>query len=293
MQILRDALYQSKAADSTPYNSGDHVICVSHTLVINLSLPVIDPTGLTSGMNLGSWHLGGKLRDGGICLFPQHLKSGPMTLGTIRKLVDKLLEHGCETCGSVPAHFVDRASNDPGDGILTFNYVHSPFCTENCLTEGLMGNGNKTTAAVPTLNVDQSVSASIPAITAIPLKKEPSNDDASMTDEESDGPSASDQIGSRSWKNTARAIDAEEDDRTLVKRQTRVDKRRASKRNAVHPSFPIDTAKQDTTRSENHATRENAERKRAAAEMTPTMEERELNSRSRSAKFAELAPKRN
>jgi len=37
----------------------------------------------------------------------------------IKELADALLKHGCTTCGSVPVHFVDEGSNDPGQGILT------------------------------------------------------------------------------------------------------------------------------------------------------------------------------
>lgn len=166
MQILRDALYESKAPESTPYNNGDHVLCISNTLTINLSIPIIDPTGLTSGLNLGSWHLGGRIKDGGICLFPQYMKNGPLTLGMIRKLADKLLEHGCETCGSVPIHFVDKGSNDPGDGILTFNYVRHTYCTENCLNDrlGLESSNNKTTPVRP--RMARRLLADVPADTA-------------------------------------------------------------------------------------------------------------------------------
>ncbi len=297
-QILRDALYQSKAPDSTPYNSGDHVICVSNTLTINLTLPIIDPTGLTSGMNLGSWHLGGNIKDGGICLFPQYLKSGPLTLGMIRKLVDKVLEHGCETCGSVPIHFVDQGSNDPGDGILTFNYVRHPYCTENCLTDGLVANGNKTAAAAKP-RMAQRMLASVPLGTAAAIGSDPPN--ASVTRKvpavigipasamataaaaaQSDSPRAA--LSARSNVPTVAA-----DDEKTLKRKARIEKQRAANRNVLTAPFQANTAKKDTEKRENHATRENAERKRAASEMVK--EKRGLNSRS--AKFADLAPRRN
>ena len=45
-------------------------------------------------------------------------------------------------------HFVDQGSNDPGDGILTFNFVRHPYCTGNCLTDGLVV-GSNVTATVP------------------------------------------------------------------------------------------------------------------------------------------------
>jgi hypothetical protein len=69
----------------------------------------------------------------GICVFPQNLQV-PLTLGKIKPLADALLKHGCNTCGSVPVHFVDEDSNDPSEGILTFNYVGSPYCVETCIS---------------------------------------------------------------------------------------------------------------------------------------------------------------
>ena len=57
-----------------------------------------------------------------------------MDLATIRPLTDALLEHGCSTCGSVPLHYVDEKSNDPKDGILTFNYVKNPDCIGTCMS---------------------------------------------------------------------------------------------------------------------------------------------------------------
>ena len=37
--------------------------------------------------------------------------------------------------GSVPIHFADRGSNDPKDGILTFNYVRNPDCVGECISD--------------------------------------------------------------------------------------------------------------------------------------------------------------
>ena len=64
-----------------------------------------------------------------------------MSLEQIRPLTDAVLEHGCSTCGSVPIHFVDQGSNDPGAGILTFNYVENPFCNGGCISD--TGSGSK------------------------------------------------------------------------------------------------------------------------------------------------------
>ena len=355
MQILRDALYQSKAPDSTPYNGGDHVICVSNTLTINLSLPIIDPTGLTSGSALGSWHLGGKIKDGGICLFPQGLKNGPLTLGMIRKLVDKLLEHGCETCGSVPIHFVDQGSNDPDDGILTFNYVRHPYCTENCLTDGLVANSNATTAAAAAAEkpkIARRMLASAPSGTATAVRN--NSPEAALlrrdvpvavgipgTAAQSDSPKAAfierslnatlarriinDTLSERSlsttlaersinvtlaersinatlagrsiratvtdergsWNGTATTTDVEK--QRALKRQTNVEKQRAARRNAILSPFQAHSAEGKATGNEKRATRENAQKKRAVAGIA----EQKKDLSSSSAKFADLAPRRN
>lgn len=66
-------------------------------------------------------------------MFAQHLKK-PLTLGEIRPLMDAILKHDCNTCGSVPVDFVSEGSNDPSDGILTINYVGHPFCVGDCIS---------------------------------------------------------------------------------------------------------------------------------------------------------------
>ena len=146
MQVLRDAVWQSTASNDTAYVNGDHVICVAEKQPITLTGTATYNTPQTeggSGSLAGSFGLAGGLNTGGICLFPQYMADGAsLTLSQIRPLMDKLLEHGCGTCGSVPIHFVDQGSNDPKDGILTFNYVKNPYCTEKCLS----GTGGAPTA---------------------------------------------------------------------------------------------------------------------------------------------------
>ena len=141
MQVLRDAVWQSNKPSSTLYNSGDHIICVASnqpvTLTGSYTWTGVNPEEPTAGSSgpTGSFSLSGNIAEGGICLFAQNLKQGPLTLSGVRLLVDKLLEHGCGTCGSVPVHFVDQnGNNDPSDGILTFNYVAHPYCTGNCIS---------------------------------------------------------------------------------------------------------------------------------------------------------------
>jgi len=130
-QGLRDGIWSSTLSNDTQYNSGDHVICISESLDITISAGVdesVGDTSVTVGLSASV-----KIGTGGICVFPQNLQV-PLTLGEIKPLADALLKHGCSTCGSVPVHFVDEGSNDPSEGILTFNYVGSPYCIDNCIS---------------------------------------------------------------------------------------------------------------------------------------------------------------
>ncbi|KAI1828429.1 hypothetical protein F4861DRAFT_534850 [Xylaria intraflava] len=130
LQLWHDTLWSTDLdAASTIYNDGDHVVCVGTNVGVTVSSSVSGNFGGATG-TIGlssSAHLG----TGGVCLFPQ---GASLNLGEIRDLVDALGEHGCATCGSVPIHFVDEGSNDPSSGILTSNYVSSPFCDGNCIT---------------------------------------------------------------------------------------------------------------------------------------------------------------
>ena len=128
IQTLRDVVYATSLPDNTVYNSGDHIVCVSQSTKITIS-PTF--TGQIGGFSAGtSIGLSGSIDSGGICLFPQ---GASLTLGSIKPLTDAILDHKCSTCGSVPIHFVDKGSNDPSAGILTFNYVAAPTCDRNCI----------------------------------------------------------------------------------------------------------------------------------------------------------------
>ncbi|KAG8531285.1 uncharacterized protein KY384_003997 [Bacidia gigantensis] len=138
VQIFRDAVYAAQIPDDTHYNDGDHILCISQTESLTISAGV---EGGAKGVT-GSFSLSGSLAvgAGGICLFPQGTQSG-LALSEIRTLADKVLEHGCSTCGSVPR---DWEQNDPKDGILTFNYVENPFCDGNCISDTGNSKGNPT-----------------------------------------------------------------------------------------------------------------------------------------------------
>ena len=129
IQLLRDIIYASSTSNNTAYASGDHVICLSQSQNITFDLG-LEIDGISGGVELSA-----NSPEGGICLFPQYLTAANLNLGQIKPLVDAILEHGCGTCGSVPVQFVDEGSNDPDEGILTFNYVESPYCVGECISD--------------------------------------------------------------------------------------------------------------------------------------------------------------
>ena len=141
-QVLRDAVWASSKPNSTSYKSGDHIICVSQSQTLTLGGSVAGAAGEAPlvGTATGTFSLSGSIAEGGICLFPQ---GASLTLGQIRPLTDKVLEHGCHTCGSVPIHFVDQGSNDPKAGILTFNYVSNPYCVGECISDNETTSQNR------------------------------------------------------------------------------------------------------------------------------------------------------
>ena len=136
-QVLRDAVWDSPKPNSTTYSNGQHVICVTQFSQLSLtnSLSKGESADGASSEQETSFGLTGAIGGGGICLFPQYMADGAvLDLGSIRELNDAILEHGCGTCGSVPIHEVDEGSNDPKDGILTFNYVGNPDCVGDCIS---------------------------------------------------------------------------------------------------------------------------------------------------------------
>ena len=134
-QVLRDAVWASPKPNTTLYPSGSHIICVSVAQPVTLSTSLEPDLESDSGepdTATSTFKISGEIGLGGICLFPQ---GANLTLGVVRPLVDAVLEHGCHTCGSVPIHFVDERSNNPDEGILTFNYVKNPYCVGQCISD--------------------------------------------------------------------------------------------------------------------------------------------------------------
>lgn len=129
IQILRDVILASNKSNRTTYASGDHIISLSQSRTITFDAG-LEIDGISGGIGLSI-----NSAQGGICLFPQYLTVATLNLGQIRSLVDAILEHGCGTCGSVSIHYVDEGSNDPSVGNLTFNYVKSPFCIGECISD--------------------------------------------------------------------------------------------------------------------------------------------------------------
>ncbi|KAK5735381.1 hypothetical protein LTR17_008233 [Elasticomyces elasticus] len=169
IQGLRNGIRHSTLDNSTIYQSGDHVICVGSDLKINFNLGAGYSGGGASVTTGVSW--GGKVLTGGICVFPQNLES-PLTLGEIKQLADALLKHQCKSCGSIPVHYVDEGNNDPGQGILTVNYVNDPLCIENCISaandnDGSSSNNAAATAGTSTTSASTaSSSASVASATS-------------------------------------------------------------------------------------------------------------------------------
>lgn len=159
MQLLRDAVWRTTLPSNTTYNSGEHIICVAENQPIVLNPSTTIAAGPEGGVSpSGSFSLSGSIKTGGICLFAQGNLKTPLTLKIIRPLLDRLLEHGCETCGSIPVHAIDQNSNDPADGILTFNYVEHPYCTERCISDD---GGNSTNPSASAGNPPQKKRAII------------------------------------------------------------------------------------------------------------------------------------
>ncbi|KAJ2981449.1 hypothetical protein NQ176_g2014 [Zarea fungicola] len=66
----------------------------------------------------------------GKCAFLQG--TGGITGDLIKTLVQDIVNHGCDKCGSVPVFF-NAGDNDPNThGILTINFVNSPGCNGLC-----------------------------------------------------------------------------------------------------------------------------------------------------------------
>lgn len=95
--------------------------------------------GRINSIDSGHWYNNGNYivceRDnggGGICAFLQG--TGGMPGSSIGGLLDALIQHGCEKCGSVPLWLPANGDNNPNDhGILTVNYVNDARgCSDLC-----------------------------------------------------------------------------------------------------------------------------------------------------------------
>lgn len=135
IQVLRNALNHTTLPDSTSYGNGEHLVCVGNTIPISLSI----------GSPFVSVMLGGGIPVGGIFAFPQSLPAGStLILAQIKTLADDVLQHGCNTCGSVPIKFPNNQDVDIV-GELTCNFVsQGKFeCDGNCIS----GQSNSNTGS--------------------------------------------------------------------------------------------------------------------------------------------------
>jgi len=100
-QNVANALRQkivAQVSDSHQYQNGDHIACVQ-----------------------GEVRIGQFTAYGSICAFLQG--TGGIPGNEIKTLAQRIVEHGCKGCGSVPVYF-DKGDNDVNShGELTFNYV--------------------------------------------------------------------------------------------------------------------------------------------------------------------------
>lgn len=138
MQGLHDAIYHADKPGSTEYFEKDYVICVGSS--ISLDIPVF-------GRRL-PLTIGGAIPIGGICVFPEKLNGGSVTLERVKTLADALLDSHCYTCGIIPINWpTDTNDHDP---VLKFDFVSHPECTGNCITSDDIVVGDTTTSSTTT-----------------------------------------------------------------------------------------------------------------------------------------------
>ena len=104
--------------------------------------------GQVNSIDGGHWYQNGEnivceedVAGGGICAFLQG--TGGMPGSSIGGLLDALIQHGCEKCGSVPVWLPVNGDNNPNDhGILTVNAVGNAHkCNGLCGTGGSKSRG--------------------------------------------------------------------------------------------------------------------------------------------------------
>ncbi|KAN0072926.1 hypothetical protein V8E54_009040 [Elaphomyces granulatus] len=150
LEALYFGMQNASLPDSTTYNAGENIICVTHS-----SGPTIDLSG-----NIGA-SADGVSAGLGICIFPegdpQTNASDPITLGQVKPLVDYMINHGCKVCGEIPIHFLDRnVTNAIGNGgLLKVDYKTNDNCIDKCIGPwsykgNLNSNSNSTATAATT-----------------------------------------------------------------------------------------------------------------------------------------------
>jgi hypothetical protein len=155
VQGLRDALDRTTLPNTTTYGNGEHIVCVGTTIPISISI----------GPELLSVNLGGGIPAGGICGFPQNLQAGTtLSLQQIKTLANDIIQHGCNTCGSVPITFPNNQNVD-SVGELTFNFVSEG----NFVCDGKCISGQSNSAPVAASQGQTSSSTAAAASTASKL----------------------------------------------------------------------------------------------------------------------------
>ncbi|KAK3384128.1 killer toxin, Kp4/SMK-like protein, core [Lasiosphaeria ovina] len=84
--------------------------------------------GVINTIGGGSFNNGQQIAcvTGSLCAFFQGVPGGSVDAATTKTLAQKIIDHGCNSCGSVPL-----SDNNPATGILTFNFVGSVCANGN------------------------------------------------------------------------------------------------------------------------------------------------------------------
>ena len=140
LQAFRLAISKTSLPDTTKYGNGENIICIPKSTTLDIGggevIPISFPIEIASGGMLQTQRLVrcSLLIRSGICIFPEKLTDGPLTLKQIKPLVDELINEGCETCGQIPIHYNDtNPSNRAKGGVLKVDYKDKAPCINKCI----------------------------------------------------------------------------------------------------------------------------------------------------------------
>lgn len=84
-----------------------------------------------------------------MCVFPEDVPKGGLTLGEIRQLAHELISH-CNKCGRITANYFSKNENQTG--WLKFDWKQNSVCIDDCIDPAVdfPVTTTTTTSAVPT-----------------------------------------------------------------------------------------------------------------------------------------------